>query len=64
MADDRKMRCPRCGAAMNHHANKLVSPTEPDADGNIDPVFGGMIQETHTCPACAYVEFRQPPAAS
>jgi hypothetical protein len=43
---------------MNHHADKLVAAVDPDTAGGIDPVFGGVIQETHTCPACANVEFR------
>jgi hypothetical protein len=43
---------------MNHHADKLVAAVDSDAAGEVDPVFGGVIQETHTCPACANVEFR------
>lgn len=53
-----KLTCPKCGAAMNHHADKLVAPVDRHAGGDVDPVFGGVIQETHTCPACATVEFR------
>lgn len=58
MAAKQRMQCPRCGATMNHHADKLVVPTDADSIGRLDPVLGGVIQETHTCPACANVEFR------
>ena len=63
MADEQKITCPECGAAMNHHADKLVSPTDADAEG-VDPAFGGVIQQTHTCPVCAHVEFRRSPIAT
>ena len=44
---------------MNHHADKLVTAVEDSDRRAIDPVFGGVIQETHACPACANVEFRR-----
>jgi ribosomal protein S27AE len=53
------MNCPKCGAEMNHHADKLVAPTDQTDARDIDPDFGGLILETHTCPACANVEFRR-----
>lgn len=54
-----RMKCPKCGAEMNHHADKLVAPTDQTDARDIDPDFGGLILETHTCPACANVEFRR-----
>ena len=45
------MRCPRCGVAMNHHADKLVYADGPDAAG-VDPALGGRVEEAHSCPAC------------
>lgn len=59
MADKQRMKCPKCGAPMNHHADKLVAPIDQDAASRVDPVFGGVIEETHTCLVCAYVEFRR-----
>ena len=44
------MVCPRCGGEMNHHAEKLVLPTGPG--DVVDPVLGGVVEETHACPAC------------
>jgi ribosomal protein S27AE len=46
------LSCPACGAAMNHHAEKLATPlTEEDAR-RMDPSLGGVVVEAHTCPAC------------
>lgn len=45
------MICPSCGVEMNHHAEKLVHPTEA-ADDSLDPVLGGLVEELHACPAC------------
>jgi ribosomal protein S27AE len=53
------MKCPKCGTPMNHHADKLVTVSDDQGLGRTDPSFGGVIQETHTCPACANVEFRR-----
>jgi hypothetical protein len=53
------MRCPDCGAEMNHHADKLdygaASDDAPDADE------GGAVIEAHTCLACGHTATR--PAA-
>jgi ribosomal protein S27AE len=48
MAETDKMKCPDCGAEMNHHANKLVYEGEPDEASD----EGGVVLEAHTCPAC------------
>ena len=43
------MHCPRCGAEMNRHAEKLVyaeSATE-------------LVDEIHACPRCGNVESRR-----
>ncbi len=46
------MLCPRCGVAMNHHAEKPVYVDEPEETGAIDPVLGAVVIEVHTCPEC------------
>jgi rRNA maturation endonuclease Nob1 len=52
MAESGKMICPRCGAEMNRHAEKvdyssgLADPEAADTD------FGGLLEEFHTCPEC------------
>jgi predicted RNA-binding Zn-ribbon protein involved in translation (DUF1610 family) len=59
MRPDIKLRCPKCGAEMNRHAEKLVySDSLPDA-ARIDPALGGLIEETHACPGCGNVESRR-----
>jgi ribosomal protein S27AE len=52
------MRCPRCGATMNQHAEKLVLWANPAIP--IDPALGGYIEEMHACPRCGNVESRLP----
>ena len=52
-----KMICPRCGAEMNHHADKIDYST---ADATtFDPIFGGELKEAHTCPKCGDTELRR-----
>ena len=53
------LRCPRCGAVMNRHAEKLVHPDTPDDLVLVDPALGGVIEETHACPGCGNVEARR-----
>ena len=51
-----KMICPNCGAEMNHHAMKVDYSDEDSA--NVDPAFGGVLKEAHTCPHCGRTELR------
>jgi predicted RNA-binding Zn-ribbon protein involved in translation (DUF1610 family) len=43
-----RVDCPRCGAAMNRHAEKLVY-----AEGAAE-----LLEEIHACPRCGNVESR------
>jgi NMD protein affecting ribosome stability and mRNA decay len=45
-----KMKCPYCGAEMNHHADK-VFPSER-SQGTAETVFNGSIVELHSCTVC------------
>lgn len=54
-----KMVCRECGIELNHHAEKLVDPVNPREAARVDPELGGLIEETHTCPACGKGEFRR-----
>lgn len=48
------MRCPRCGAEMNHQANKLVEPlTREEAEAST--TLGGVLLAVFACPNCGYV---------
>jgi ribosomal protein S27AE len=51
------MICPECGVEMNFHAEK-VNYSE-SISGAIDPVFGGVVEEAHTCPVCGKTLLRQ-----
>jgi ribosomal protein S27AE len=54
-----KMICPDCGVEMNHHADKVdytATIFEPDA---VDPDFGGVLKEAHTCPKCGKTDTRK-----
>jgi predicted RNA-binding Zn-ribbon protein involved in translation (DUF1610 family) len=59
MTTTMKMRCPKCGADMNHHANKIDYSVGHDDPRSIDPVFNGVLQEVHQCPSCGNVELRR-----
>ena len=53
-----KMICPKCGNEMNHHADKLIYSTAQSDASRIDPSLGGLIEETHGCPACGAIAGR------
>ena len=59
MSPSTKLRCPKCGAEMNRHAEKLVYSDSSRDAGRIDPALGGLIEETHACPRCGNVESRR-----
>jgi predicted RNA-binding Zn-ribbon protein involved in translation (DUF1610 family) len=44
-----KMKCPRCGAEMNHHADKLLAS---DPEFSSRDTLGSRVMELHSCPAC------------
>ena len=54
-----KMKCPKCGDEMNHHADKLIYSTEGRDTANIDPTLGGVIEETHNCAGCGFIASRR-----
>lgn len=59
MLEAQKIVCSKCGTQMNHHADKLdftTVLTEPDA---INPEFGGILEQVHTCPKCGNTEVRR-----
>jgi predicted RNA-binding Zn-ribbon protein involved in translation (DUF1610 family) len=53
------MTCPKCGARMNRHAEKLVYPESTVEARRVDPGLGGLIEETFGCPNCGNVEARR-----
>jgi predicted RNA-binding Zn-ribbon protein involved in translation (DUF1610 family) len=59
MAAIARLRCPKCGAQMNRHAEKLVYGDNPSDPRRADPLLGGLLEETHACPGCGNVEARR-----
>ena len=51
------MICPKCGAEMNHHADKIDYASEGEP---VDTAFGGVLNQIHTCPKCGHIETRVP----
>jgi len=54
------MICPRCGAEMNHHAEKLLYPLDRADVASVDSVMGGILEEVHSCPACGASASQRP----
>jgi predicted RNA-binding Zn-ribbon protein involved in translation (DUF1610 family) len=54
-----KIKCPECGAEMNHHADKLVEPTSAAEAVNMSASLGGVVAEYYTCPSCGWSEERR-----
>jgi ribosomal protein S27AE len=52
------MLCPDCGVEMNHHADKVDYNAGLDDPIEIDPVYGGVLEEAHTCPRCGRTQVR------
>lgn len=44
------MVCSKCGATMNHHADKIDA--RGSAEASLPDASWGQIVEMHTCPAC------------
>ena len=53
-----KMVCPKCGIEMNHHAEKIDYSIPADESNEVDGVFGGVVEEVHSCPGCGRTETR------
>jgi ribosomal protein S27AE len=53
------MKCPRCGAEMNHHADKLLAwESELSSKG----LLASTVIELHSCPSCGSSASRYVPA--
>ena len=58
MAKREAMICDRCGATMNHHAEKLVEQSDVSEAQHANAALGGWIEEVHQCPRCGWVDSR------
>jgi ribosomal protein S27AE len=59
MAETNAMICPRCGIAMNYHAEKVDYMAAVNDSDDFDPDFGGVVEEVHTCPGCGNIGTRR-----
>jgi hypothetical protein len=56
MSTKEPMICDTCSAVMNHHAIKIDYSVDGASD---DSVFGGVLEEVHTCPKCGRIQLRK-----
>ena len=47
-----KMKCPKCGGDMNHHAEKVEFTAALKDPKTVDAALGGVLEEFHYCPNC------------
>lgn len=56
------MTCPKCGAEMNHQADKLVHPRTTEEAASVTSAFEGMIEVVFACPSCGWIDaYREDP---
>ena len=53
------MRCPKCGATMNHQADKLVHPLTAAEGALMTSAIDGVIEKVFACPECGRIESRR-----
>jgi predicted RNA-binding Zn-ribbon protein involved in translation (DUF1610 family) len=53
-----KIQCPKCGAEMNLHAQKIVYAGSSTHNEPQEELFNGALQEFHSCPQCGAVASR------
>ena len=46
------MTCPKCGATMNQHAERLIDPRSREEVARLDSELYGVVHQMHSCPAC------------
>jgi hypothetical protein len=53
------MTCPRCGAAMNHQATKLVDAVTAEEAAASTAAFDGVLVIVFACPGCGWIDSRR-----
>jgi hypothetical protein len=53
------MTCPKCGAEMNHQADKLVHALTKAEAAQMTVALDGVIEEVFACPSCGWIESRR-----
>ena len=58
------MTCLKCGAAMNHQADKLVHPVTKEEAARMTATLDGVIERIYACPNCGWIDSRRPTETS
>jgi predicted RNA-binding Zn-ribbon protein involved in translation (DUF1610 family) len=53
------MTCPKCGAEMNHQADKLVHPVTDEELAATSTAFDGVLEVVFACPGCGWIDSRR-----
>ena len=53
------MTCPKCGAEMNHQADKLAHPLTRAEAARMTEALDGVIEALFACPDCGWIESRR-----
>jgi transcription elongation factor Elf1 len=53
------MTCSRCGAPMNHQAEKLVHPVTSEEIAAVSTRFDGVLELVFACPRCGWIDSRR-----
>ncbi len=48
----KKIKCPKCGNEMNHHADKIIAEVSDDNLKYYDDAFAGALEVHYKCPDC------------
>ncbi len=54
-----KMKCPKCGADMNFHAQKIVHGLTSDSAESEEDSSNTALLEFHACPNCGAAASRE-----
>ena len=50
------MTCPKCGAEMNHQADKLVHPVTREETADMTSALDGVLMVVFACPSCGWID--------
>ena len=48
----KKIKCPKCGNEMNHHADKIIADVSDENLNYYDDAFDEMLEEHYKCHKC------------
>ena len=50
------LTCQKCGAEMNHQADKLVHPVSKEEAESMTAALDGVIESVFACPGCGWID--------